>query len=410
MIAAFSSQNLKNLDNSRFLGYCFKPLTDLPITNYQLPMSIFKSFFIGGFECSTHRLRNGKRLDLVAATEHDRFLAADYKRLQEQGILTVREGIRWHLIEPIPGKYDFSSVLPTIRTARDMGMQVIWDLFHYGWPDDLDIFSPAFIERFERMVLAFMQVLSSETDTVPFICPVNEISFVSWAGGDAAYINPFCKGRGDELKAQLVRSAIAAIEAVWHINPRARIVHIDPAINIIADPKKLKDRILAEDYRLSQYQGWDMLAGRQRPELGGKEKYLDIIGVNYYDRNQWIHNQDPMKLDDPLYTPFRYMLQEVYERYERPLFIAETGTEDDFRPTWFNYVCSEVVAAIQMGIPIDGLCLYPIVNHPGWDDDRHCHNGLWDYPNEVGDREIYEPLAIELQYQRQQIEPMLSKS
>lgn len=373
-------------------------------------MSIFESFFIGGFECSTHRLRSGKRLDVVAATGHDKFVVADYKRLQEQGILTVREGIRWHLIEQTPGKYDFSSVLPTIRTARDMGMQVIWDLFHYGWPDDLDIFSPAFIERFERMVLAFMQVLSSETDTVPFICPVNEISFVSWGGGDAAYINPFCKGRGDELKAQLVRSAIAAIEAVWHINPSARIVHIDPAINIIADPKKLKDRILAEDYRISQYQGWDMLAGRQRPELGGKEKYLDIIGVNYYDRNQWIHNQDPMKLDDPLYTPFRYMLQEVYERYERPLFIAETGTEDDFRPTWFNYVCSEVVAAIQMGIPIDGLCLYPIVNHPGWDDDRHCHNGLWDYPNEVGDREIYQPLAIALQYQRQQIEPVLSNT
>jgi hypothetical protein len=43
-----------------------------------------------------------------------------------------------------------------------------------------------------------------------------------------------------------------------------------------------------------------MLAGRFHPELGGQEKYLDIIGVNYYDRNQCIHKQDPMKYTDPL--------------------------------------------------------------------------------------------------------------
>ncbi|MEG4072246.1 beta-glucosidase [Microcoleus sp. Pol14C2] len=376
--------------------------------NDPLPIRLmFQSFFMGGFECSTHRVQSGKRLDVTAATGHDKFAAADYQRLQEQGIYTVREGLRWHLIEQSPGKYDFSSSLPIIRAARDMKMQVIWDLFHYGWPDDIDIFSPEFVSRFASMVRAFMEVLTEETDQTPFVTPVNEISFIAWAGGDVAYINPFAKGRGDELKIQLVKAAIAAIESVWEVNPRTRIVQIDPTINIIADPDKPEDRDAAEGYRLSQYQAWDMLAGRFRPELGGKEKYLDIIGVNYYDRNQWIHNEDPMKYTDPLYRPFRELLQEVFERYRRPLFIAETGTEDEFRPVWFNYVCTEVVAAMKAGVPIEGICLYPIVNHPGWDDDRHCYNGLWDYCNESGDREIYQPLADELQFQRQQIEPLL---
>ncbi|MEG4490452.1 beta-glucosidase [Microcoleus sp. D3_18_C4] len=376
--------------------------------NDPLPIRLmFQSFFMGGFECSTHRVQSGKRLDVTAATGHDKFAAADYQRLQEQGIYTVREGLRWHLIEQTPGKYDFSSSLPIIRAARDMKMQVIWDLFHYGWPDDIDIFSPEFVSRFANMVRAFMEVLTEETDQTPFVTPVNEISFIAWAGGDVAYINPFAKGRGDGLKIQLVKAAIAAIESVWEVNPRTRIVQIDPTINIIADPDKPEDRDAAEGYRLSQYQAWDMLAGRFRPELGGKEKYLDIIGVNYYDRNQWIHNEDPMKYTDPLYRPFREMLQEVFERYRRPLFIAETGTEDDFRPVWFNYVCTEVMGAMKAGVPIEGICLYPIVNHPGWDDDRHCYNGLWDYCNESGDREIYQPLADELQFQRQQIEPLL---
>jgi hypothetical protein len=51
---------------------------------------------------------------------------------------------------------------------------------------------------------------------------------------------------------------------------------------------------------------------------------------------------------------------------------------------------------MEMGIPIEGICLYPIVNHPGWVDDRHCYNGLWDYADDRGFREIYEPLEAEI--------------
>ena len=48
------------------------------------------------------------------------------------------------------------------------------------------------------------------------------------------------------------------------------------------------------------------------------------------------------------------------------------------------------------GVPVEGICLYPIANHPGWDDDRHCHNALWDYAGDDGSRAIYEPLADQI--------------
>ena len=90
----------------------------------------------------------------------------------------------------------------------------------------------------------------------------------------------------------------------------------------------------------------------------------------------------------------------VYDRYQRPLFIAETGTEARSRVPWFRYVCDEALAAMDNGVPIEGICLYPILNHPGWVDDRHCPNGLWDYADERGNRKIYAPLASELQRYR----------
>lgn len=374
--------------------------------------SLFQSFFLGGFECSAHRLRSGKRLDLLAATQHHSYqqIYADYRGLQQQGIFTARSGIRWHLIETRPYHYDFSSVLPALQAAQATGVQILWDLCHFGWPDNLDIFAAEFVRRFASFAAAFAHLLANELETIPFLVPMNEISFFAWAGGDVAYLNPFARGCGLELKRQLVRATIAATEAIWAVLPQARILHVDPVINILPDPRRPHEGVLAEQYRLSQYQAWDTLAGRECPELGGQEKYLDIIGVNYYERNQWIHDATFLTPLHPLYKPFRHILREVYDRYRRPLFIAETGAEDEVRPAWLKYIGSEVRAVMRAGVPIEGICLYPILNHPGWDDERHCCNGLWDYADEEGQRELYIPLARELQCQQRLFKQLCARS
>lgn len=380
----------------------------------------FQSFWMGGFECSTHRLPRrkamgtfaGQRLDLVSSTRHDQFALQDYTRLQEVGIRTARDGVRWHVIETSPFSYDFSSLVPMLRAARETQTQVIWDLFHYGWPDGLNIWSAAFVERFERFARATAKVILEETGGPIYVTPVNEISFVSWGGGDAGFLNPFAKQRGPELKAQLVRAAIASIEAVREVDPSARICHAEPIIHIAVDPDYPEEAGAAEGYRQSQFQAWDMLGGRVCPELGGRPDYLDLLGVNYYSNNQWIH-QDPnlprsrrrkdvlLPPSHPLHRPVREMLREVYERYRRPIFIAETGIEGDARPAWLRYIGQEARAAAAAGVEIEGLCLYPIIDYPGWGDDRHCYSGLWGYADDVGQREIYEPLAQELSHQQQ---------
>jgi len=361
---------------------------------------LFKSFWQAGFECSTHTLNTGKRLDLVASTHHDMFAESDFARLKDIGILTAREGLRWHLIETEPGRYDFSSALPILEAAQRQGIQIIWDLFHFGWPSRLDIFDPSWVESFAGFASAFARVLRSEMTEPVFVSPVNEISFLCWAGGDAAYLNPFATGRAAELKRQLVRGALKASDAIRAERRDARLVSPEPVIHIVGDPNRPDDLLQASQYRSAMFEAWDMLSGRAQPELSGKESYLDVIGVNYYDRNQWRNHGNTIWRDERDYRPFREILAEVYARYQRPLFVSETGTEGQDRPYWLAYIAEEVRAAIGAGVPLHGICLYPILNHPGWDDDRHCCNGLWDYPQPDGEREIYKPLADELERQK----------
>ncbi|MFN2498257.1 MAG: beta-glucosidase [Pyrinomonadaceae bacterium] len=370
---------------------------------------------MGGFECASHQLLSGRRLDLTAATRHDRHVVQDYQRLHECGIGVARDGIRWHLIEPSPYRYDFSSVLPMLRAARETGTQIIWDLCHYGWPNGIDIFNVDFIKRFAGMVRAFVQLLQDESELPLFIAPINEISFFAWAGGESAYLNPFETDRPHELKAQLVRAAIEGIEAAWSVNRHTRVVHTDPLINVVHNLARPEEFEVAEYYRLLMFQAWDMLAGRRRPELGGHEKYLDIIGVNYYPNNQWLceetsfHPERWLDVSDPQYRPLSSLLGEVYERYRRPMFIAETGTESDGRVGWLRYVGSEVGEALKLGVSLEGICLYPVVNFPGWGDDRHCETGLWGMADAEGQREICRPLADELLIQQNALADLRSK-
>ena len=66
----------------------------------------------------------------------------------------------------------------------------------------------------------------------PFFCPVNEISFWAWAGGEVGRFAPVGHGRGRDLKRQLVRAWIAGMTAVRSVAPRARFMTAEPLIHV----------------------------------------------------------------------------------------------------------------------------------------------------------------------------------
>jgi hypothetical protein len=332
----------------------------------------FHSFMMGGFECSSHRRRDGRRLDLIAATAHDRHAREDYFQLGGYGIRTVRDGVRWHLVEPVMSKREWSSLDTMLDAARATGTQVIWDLLHYGWPDWTNPFDADFVEAFA----AFAEAAARRIGPGGHYCPINEISFLAWAGGEVACLNPFVNGRGEELKQALCKAAIAATRRIRSVDPDAVIVACEPliAVHPVDESEEARDR--ADGWNRAQYDAVDCLLGRRYPEFGGSETGLNAIGLNYYPQNQWLD----LRPDDDLVAenrlPLSTLLVAAGRHFELPVFIAETGCENDDRAPWLRMVLSECNAAAAVGHPVLGVCLYPILDHPGWDDDRVCRNGL----------------------------------
>lgn len=370
-------------------------------TNGASGQSLFQSFLQGGFECATHRRRDCQRIDVVADTEHDLRAREDYDLLAQAGIRTVRDGLRWHLIETEPGHYDWSSFLPMLRAAHATHTQVIWDLCHWGVPHGIDVFSPAFVDRFAAFAGAAAKLIRAERKASAvqgssWFCAINEISFWAWVGGDVQHFLPYGEQRGPQLKRQLVRASLAAMHAVREADPSARFVQPEPIIHISADPAKPEDAKAAAQHTASQFEAWDMLAGRMDAGLGGGEAMLDVLGINYYWNNQWIHEGQPTPPGHPLHRPLHRMLIDLWKRYQRPILIAETGSEAGAEFGWLGYVMGEIRQAQRLGVPVEGVCLYPVMDYPGWDNGRHCRCGLIALDEEWKGRELRQDLCREV--------------
>jgi hypothetical protein len=363
----------------------------------------FRSFWWAGFECTDQLNCFGNRVDFLPLTGHLTMLQSDYDQLVPFNIRTVREGIRWSQVEKTAYHYDWRVVEIMLIQGHRQGIQQVWDLCHFCYPDDLTPLHPMFARRFAALCRAFVRFYRDRypTDTL-VVTPINEVSFMSWLGGDAGGTSPYCTNQGWEVKLGLMRAYIEGVAAMRELDPTIRILTTEPLVQMVPPLDATEDQIInAAIADENQFQSVDILGGYLVPELGGSPAYLDLLGFNYYYNNQWIEGtgtflgwNDP--IPDPRWLPLRHLLTKAYRRYGRPIALTETSHPGIDRPRWIDMIGRECAAVIEAGVPLWGVCLYPIIDRPDWDyPDYWHHAGLWDAGESTNPpgRVLYTPYA-----------------
>ena len=367
----------------------------------------FNSFWMAGYECADQVNAFGYRVDLLSVTGHLAMIESDYGDLASFDIRTVREGLRWSQVEHLPYQYNWSDVTDMIRQGRRLGIQQVWDICHFGFPDDLTPLHPMFARRFAQFCRAFvLHYRSIEPDAVLIVTPVNEVSFLSWLGGDVRGTVPFCVNQGWEVKYALMRAYIEGVYAMKEVDPGIRILTTEPMVNIVAPVNPTDEQLVnAAVMHREQFQSIDILRGELCPELGGAPNLADILGFNYYYNNQWVAHEGSFLSwtntpPDARWRPLSSLFEEAWQRYQLPMALTETSHPGIDRPEWIHYIGEQVQTILQKGIPFWGVCLYPIIDRPDWDHMSNWHHaGLWDAvvnENRPPDRVLYEPYAAAL--------------
>ncbi|WP_198341777.1 hypothetical protein [Oceanisphaera avium] len=258
-------------------------------------------------------------------------------------------------------------------------MQQIWDLIHFGYPDDIFPGHPKFAERFQNLCRAFAHFYQEYSTQPLWVVPINEISFLAWHAGEAKGTVPFATNNGWEIKYHLCQAAILGIEILKEEIPDCRVILVEPLIAI--HDSETSDSQQVFEANEHQFQAMDMIAGRLCPELNGKEEYLDILGLNYYWNCQWQFGGETLVWPElePRRIPLRHLLTKVYQRYQKPIFLSETGHIGVGRAQWLKEVATECRALQTQGVPFYGICLYPVVDRPNWDNLHEYHDcGIFD--------------------------------
>lgn len=352
---------------------------------------LYKSFWMGGFEGADHVNANKVQLDMVKASGHSECADDNYRKLAELGIKTVRESIGWRVSRPtLNSPLDLSRALRFAEVAERHDIQIIWTFMHYGAPEGVNLFHDSFIDHFVEYAVKVAEALKGH-DSTPIFNLINEISFLSWAVSQTNFIWPYVGSgnnrEGFEVKCRLVRAVLEAMVAVRTVSPSARFLHIEPLLHIVAPANQPELKELALEVRDHQWQTWELLRGAMEPQLGGYPEALDLMGVNYYHNGQMevvTGNYLDWATQDPRRALLSDLLKEVQVRYGRPFIIAETGHFDDNRARWLDYVLCEAKKALAAGVPLQGLCIYPVIDRPCWHEPTKIINcGIMEHAKSI---------------------------
>ena len=195
------------------------------------------------------------------------------------------------------------------------------------------------------------------------------------------------------------------IKELKRINPYFKILSTEPLVNMVPTFEATSEEVeKARNAHDNQYQTLDIICGKICQELGGDPSLIDVIGVNYYYNNQWVYKQSENSYlhwnnedDDPRWRPLHSLIEEVYQRYQLPILLSETSHSGEDRGKWIRSIATQCQKISEMKIPFLGICLYPIIDRPDWDNGQWHHSGLWDcFPEDGISRQINQDYAIAL--------------
>jgi hypothetical protein len=308
--------------------------------------------FLENSDFVRHKDNLSYRQDEVNLIQHEKFLAADYQLMVDIGCAGIRDAARWYVSHPAPRTFNWNWLNRVVAAAEKKQLKLYLDLWHYGYPDWLDILSadaPAHFAEFARQI-------AQRYPSLEYYCVCNEPSLLVELAGRQGEWSPFLKDDDPSaFRRQISRMIIEASKAILEVKP--------DAVLIIPEPWHATDRLPEEE----QAAVLDTILGLRDPELGGCDDLVTIIGINHYR--------------DSTLPPFHRLLINAQKRWQnKRLWVTETsGPPTGWQQTeWFWWMLAETRLAMIAGAEIDVFTWAPAISMYDWiDETLQLHNGIW---------------------------------
>lgn len=349
-----------------------------------------------GFECSTFPQTG---MDELALTQHDRFWGSDIVRARDAGCRVVRYGIRWHVVNPRPHQWDWSSVDGPMELMRHLDMEPIVDLFHFGVPEWLG--TGVLTSIFPDFQAELCREFARRYPWVRWYTPTNEPYIMAQFGGETGAWYPY--GQGSRTFVQAIRNVARGLCEGWgeivRERPDARMMVSDTCeYHHAPDERAAEHAAFLNERRFLMH---DLYGGRlgddhaMRPfllEHGMDERDLwwfeehpaplDVVGLDHYphsehayrigSRGELVDETQPLELQ---LGPGE-LARQYHARFGRPVLFAETGApgDDATKIAWLERVVDATRSARESGVPVIGITWWGLIDQVDWGSGLRRHD------------------------------------
>ncbi|MEO6003060.1 MAG: family 1 glycosylhydrolase [Opitutus sp.] len=356
--------------------------------------------------------KTGRRLDEYELTGHYDRWSEDLDLMAELGVTAARYGIPWHRINPSPGVWDWSSADGPLNRMLELGIAPIVDLVHYGLPPWID---GAFLHReYPEYVAEYAaRVADRFKGRIHAYTPLNEPRITAWYCGRLGWWPPFkqsWRGFVDVMKG-ICRGIVATVEALKQVDAEILPVHVDatdlysttdPTLESEAQHRQelvflALDLISGRIVDGHPLRAWLARHGMTDDEFSWFQNHavdLPFIGINLYPMftRKVISRTAAGRTRIAMLYATGDLIEDLgrlyWQRYQAPLFIAETASTGSVRRRreWLDASVAAVARSRAAGVPIIGYTWWPLFALVTWAYRQGSHPpeyylkqmGLWD--------------------------------
>ena len=343
--------------------------------------------FATGIENSypTIRLPDGKikRIDEMEKTDHYKRWKEDFALVKELKIEFLRYGPPYYKVHLAPERYDWSFTDETFRHLRQLAIQPIVDLCHFGVPDWIESFqNPEFPIHFARYAKAF----AKRFPYLKFYTPVNEIFIAATFSAQYGWWNERLTDDRSFVTAvkHLCKANVLAMNAILEIQPEAVFIQSESSEYFHAeDPHCLEHAEFLNEKRflsLDLTYGFKVCStmyeyllrnGMAKEEyhwfLNTDIKAKCIMGNDYYATNEHIVHANGTTSPAGEIFGYYVITHQYFSRYRLPVMHTETNMKEPGAVNWLKKEWANLYRLRQDGVPVLVFTWYSLIDQVDWD-------------------------------------------
>lgn len=369
----------------------------------------------GGVECSIVRVKNGVRNQLIETGHYARI--EDLDLIAGLGINTLRYPTLWELVESVEGHDDWGWLDLRLSRLKQLGISPVAELLHHGsGPAWTHILAPDFPDR----LAAFAHRLARRYPWIRHFTPVAEPLTTARMSGLYGVWYPHASEEAMcfRLLVAQCRAIAKSMVAIRVVIPEARLVQTEDFGRTFAVPKLQYQADYENDRR---WLSMDLLCGQVdnghpfyarllasgidpvhlleltaepcRPDLMGVDYYLtsdrfldqrteryqgETVGGNGIDAYVDIAavRSEPTDMQVGLLP----RLQEVWERYRRPVVVAElhNGCTREEQLRWFMEGWQVAQNCRASGVDVRGVTAWSLFGSVDWNSTMARSDGYYE--------------------------------